>query len=130
MLPFGINELSHFQAEDPLHAKERHERQRRQAQRDIAALYQALHDLGVPEDLVIEIEGRLRAQKKLLGKILASCFPPSLGVEVPMSSRGYADGTKMGPPVSWVPYPSVPGSNACASSAKISSAPFGATLRQ
>jgi hypothetical protein len=62
-----------------LHAKERHERQQRQAQRDIAALYQALHDLGVPEDLVIEIEGRLRAQKKLLGKIFGLMFPTLFG---------------------------------------------------
>lgn len=52
-----------------LNAKERHERQQQQAQRDIDALHQALHDLGLPDHLVIEIEGRLRAQKKLLGKI-------------------------------------------------------------
>jgi hypothetical protein len=45
-------------------AKERHERQQRQAQRDIEALHQALHDLGLPDNLVLEIEGRLRAQKK------------------------------------------------------------------
>jgi hypothetical protein len=50
-----------------LYAKERHEHQQRQAQRAIDALHQALHDVGVPEDLVLEIEGRLRAQKKLLG---------------------------------------------------------------
>src|SRR5919106_3944722 len=53
-----------------LNAKERHERQRRQAQRDIDALHQALHDVGLPDDLVTEIEGRLRSQKKLLGKIV------------------------------------------------------------
>ena len=52
-----------------LHAKERHKQQQRQVQRDIEALSQALHDVGLPDDLVIEIEGRLRAQKKLLGKI-------------------------------------------------------------
>src|SRR2546421_6542198 len=62
-----------------LHAKERHERQQRKAQRDIEALHQALHDLGLPDDLVIEIEGRLRAQKKLLGKIFALMFPTLFG---------------------------------------------------
>src|SRR5439155_17738778 len=47
-----------------LNAQERHERQQKQAQRDIEALHQALHDLGLPNNLVTEIEGRLRAQKK------------------------------------------------------------------
>jgi len=62
-----------------LHAKERHEHQQRQAQRDIDALHQALHDVGLPDDLVIEIEGRLRAQKKLLGKIFGLMFPTLFG---------------------------------------------------
>jgi len=62
-----------------LHAKERHEQQQRQAQRDIDAVHQALHDLGLPEDLVVEIEGRLRAQKKLLGKIFGLMFPTLFG---------------------------------------------------
>jgi hypothetical protein len=62
-----------------LHAKERHEHQQRQAQRDITALHQALHDLGLPDDLVVEIEGRLRAQKKLLGKIFGLMFPTLFG---------------------------------------------------
>jgi hypothetical protein len=62
-----------------LHAKERHERQQRQAQRDIEALHQALHDLGLPDNLVTEIEGRLRAQKKLLGKIFGLMFPTLFG---------------------------------------------------
>jgi hypothetical protein len=62
-----------------LNAKERHERQQRQAQRDIDALHQALHDLGLPDDLVIEIEGRLRSQKKLLGKLFALMFPTLFG---------------------------------------------------
>ena len=48
-----------------LNAQERHVHQQRQAQRDIEALRQALDDLGLPDDLVIEIEGRLHAQKKL-----------------------------------------------------------------
>ena len=62
-----------------LNAKERHEHQQRQAQRDIEALHQALHDLGLPDDLVTEIEGRLRAQKKLLGKIFGLMFPTLFG---------------------------------------------------
>jgi DDE superfamily endonuclease len=62
-----------------LNAKERHERQQRQAQRDIEALHQALYDLGLPDDLVTEIEGRLRAQQKLLGKIFGLMFPTLFG---------------------------------------------------
>ena len=61
-----------------LHAKERHERQQRQAQRAIEALHQALHDLGLPDNLVTEIESCLRAQKKLLGKIFRLMFPTLL----------------------------------------------------
>lgn len=62
-----------------LNAKERHERQQRQAQRDIDALHQALKDLGLPDDLVCEIEGRVRAQHKLLGKIFGLMFPTLFG---------------------------------------------------
>jgi hypothetical protein len=62
-----------------LQAKARHEHQQRQAQRDIDALHQALHDVGLPNDLVLEIEGRLRAQKKLLGKIFGLMFPTLFG---------------------------------------------------
>ena len=47
-----------------LNAQERHAHQQKQAQRAIEALRQALDDLGLPENLVTEIEGRLRAQKK------------------------------------------------------------------
>ena len=43
------------------------------------ALQQALNDLGLPEDLVPEIEGRLRSQQKLLGKIVGMMFPPLFG---------------------------------------------------
>ena len=62
-----------------LNAQERHERQQKQAQRDIEALHQALHDLGLPDNLVTEIEGRWRAQKKLLGKIFGLMFPTLFG---------------------------------------------------
>lgn len=51
-------------------AQECLERDRRQAQRAAEALYQALEERALPEGLVREIEGRLRSQQKLLGKIV------------------------------------------------------------
>jgi DDE superfamily endonuclease len=60
-------------------AQERLARDRRQAQHAAEALQQALDTLGLPEDLVTEIEGRLRSQQKLLGKILGIMFPPLFG---------------------------------------------------
>jgi hypothetical protein len=62
-----------------LQAQERLARDRRQAQHATAALQQALDDLGLPEDLVTEIEGRLRSQQKLLGKIVGMMCPPLFG---------------------------------------------------
>src|SRR5438132_7654113 len=62
-----------------LKASERLERDRRQAQHAAEALQQALDDLGLPEDLVTEIEGRLRSQQKLLGKIVGMMYPPLFG---------------------------------------------------
>src|SRR5262245_8886689 len=62
-----------------LTAQERLARDRRQAQHAVKVLEQALHDLGLPEDLVAEIEGRLRSQQKLLGKICGIMFPPLFG---------------------------------------------------
>src|SRR6266516_4153095 len=40
---------------------------------------QALDDLGLPKDLVTEIEGRLHSQHKLLGKIVGVMCPPLFG---------------------------------------------------
>ena len=60
-------------------AQERLERDRRQAQQAAQALQQALDDLGLPDDLVTEIEGRLRSQHKLLGKIVGVMCPPLFG---------------------------------------------------
>ncbi len=60
-------------------AQERLERDRRQAQRAIEALEQALHDLGLPDNLVKEIEGRLRRQQRLLGKLFGVMFPSLFG---------------------------------------------------
>jgi DDE superfamily endonuclease len=62
-----------------LKAQERLERDRRQAQHAATVLAQALHDLGLPDNLVAEIEGRLRSQHKLLGKIFGIMFPPLFG---------------------------------------------------
>ena len=62
-----------------LTAQERLARDRRQAQQAAEALQQALEDLGLPENLVAEIEGRLRSQQKLLSKIVGVMFPPLFG---------------------------------------------------
>jgi hypothetical protein len=60
-------------------AAERLQCDRRQAQHAAKVLVQALDDLGLPEDLIAEIEGRLRSQQKLLGKICGVMFPPLFG---------------------------------------------------
>jgi hypothetical protein len=60
-------------------AQERLMRDRRQAQHAAEALQQALDDLGLPADLVTEIEGRLRSQHKLLGKIVGVMCPSLFG---------------------------------------------------
>ena len=62
-----------------LQAQERLARDRRQAQQAAQALQQTLDALGLPRDLVAEIEGRLRSQKKLLSKIVGVMFPPLFG---------------------------------------------------
>src|SRR6266545_1108082 len=62
-----------------LKAQERLARDRRQAQQAAQALEQALHALGLPENLVAEIEGRLRSQHTLLGKIVGVMCPPLFG---------------------------------------------------
>jgi hypothetical protein len=62
-----------------LKAQERLARDRRQAQYAAQVLEQALQDLGIPHNLVIEIEGRLRSQQKLLSKIVGMMFPPLFG---------------------------------------------------
>ena len=60
-------------------AAERLQRDRHQAQHVAEALQQALDALGLPADLVTEIEGRLRSQHKLLGKIVGMMCPPLFG---------------------------------------------------
>ena len=60
-------------------AQERLARDRRQAQQAAQALQQTLEDLGLPEDLVTEIAGRLRGQQKLLDKMVGMMCPPLFG---------------------------------------------------
>ena len=62
-----------------LKAQERLARDRRQAQRAADVLEQALHDWGLPENRVAEIEGRLRSQQQLLSKVVGVMFPPLFG---------------------------------------------------
>jgi len=60
-------------------AQERLARDRRQAQQSAEALQHALEDLHLPDNLVAELQGRLRSQQKLLGKIAGMMFPPLFG---------------------------------------------------
>jgi len=64
-------------------AQERLERDRRQAQRAAEALHQTLEELGLSDNLVSEIEGRLQSQQKLLGKIVGVMFPALFGCRTP-----------------------------------------------
>jgi hypothetical protein len=66
-----------------LKARERIRQQRADAQRYIEAIHQALEDLGFPDTLVAEIEGRLQAQQQLLGKIVGLMFPTLFGARHP-----------------------------------------------
>ncbi|HSF30315.1 MAG TPA: hypothetical protein VLK82_07570 [Candidatus Tectomicrobia bacterium] len=66
-----------------LQAHERLARDRRQAQRTAEALHQALKDLGLPANLVGEIEGRFHSQHKLLSKIVGMMFPSLFGCRTP-----------------------------------------------
>jgi hypothetical protein len=81
MSPNNRNAKKHAKASKRryLKAQERLARDRRQAQQAAQALEQALHALGLPEDLVAEIEGRLRSQHTLLGKIVGVMCPPLFG---------------------------------------------------
>jgi hypothetical protein len=62
-----------------LQAQERLARDRCQAQHTAKVVEQALQDLGLPTDLVVEIEGRIQRQQKLLGKIVGVMFPSLFG---------------------------------------------------
>src|SRR5499426_2687269 len=62
-----------------LTAQERLARDRRQAQHAAQVLAQALHAPEVPEELVAEVERRLRSQQQLLSKIVGVMCPPLFG---------------------------------------------------
>jgi hypothetical protein len=59
--------------------RERLEHEQRRAQRFLQALEQALGEWGLPETLAAEVEWRLQAQVKLLGKIFGMMFPTLFG---------------------------------------------------
>jgi hypothetical protein len=59
--------------------RERLAHEQRRAQRFLHALEQGLFDLGLPETLAAEVEWRLLAQVKLLGKIFGVMFPTLFG---------------------------------------------------
>jgi hypothetical protein len=60
-------------------SRERLQREQARAQRHLQALEQALIELGLPETLVVEVEWRLKALGKLLGKIFGIMFPTVFG---------------------------------------------------
>ncbi len=64
-------------------AAERLQHDRAQAQRAIEALEQARHDVGLPDHLVKEIEGRLKRQQTVLGNIFGLMFPSLFGCRTP-----------------------------------------------
>ena len=68
------------------HRRKAHERlqhDQAQAQRAAEALEHALQALALPATLVQEIDGRLRSQQKLVGKIFGRMFPPLFGCRTP-----------------------------------------------
>src|SRR5688500_17178762 len=75
--------MSHLALRRNLKAQQRIRQQQAKAQRYIEAIHQALEDLGFPDSLVAEIEGRLQAQQSLLGKIVGIMFPTLFGARHP-----------------------------------------------
>ena len=78
-------------------AHERLERDRCQAQQSAEALHQALETLGLPENLVAEIAGRLRSQQQLLGKIVGVIFASLFGCRTPSELCRVRGGDKQWP---------------------------------
>ena len=60
-------------------SRERLQREQTRAQRCLQALEQTMADLGLPETLAAEVEWRLKAHAKLLGKIVGLMFPTLFG---------------------------------------------------
>ena len=59
--------------------REQLQREQARAQRHLQALEQALEELGLPEAIVEELQWKLKAQAKLLGKIFGLMFPAFFG---------------------------------------------------
>ena len=78
-MPQSIKKHAKARQRRRLTAQERLARDRRQAQHAAEAFQQARDDLGLPEDLVTEIAGRLRSQHKLLVKIVGVMCPLLFG---------------------------------------------------
>jgi hypothetical protein len=60
-------------------SRDRLQREQVRAQRHLQAVEQAMVALGLPETLVAEVEWRLKALGKLLGKIFGVMFPTAFG---------------------------------------------------
>jgi hypothetical protein len=58
--------------------RERLRREQARAQRTLQALEEAIADLALPETVAAEVEWRLKAQGKLLSKIVGMMFPPGV----------------------------------------------------
>jgi 3-hydroxyacyl-CoA dehydrogenase len=60
------------------HQRERLQREQARAQRVLQALERAVQELELPETVAEEVQWRLQAQQKLMGKIFGMMFPPSV----------------------------------------------------
>jgi hypothetical protein len=58
--------------------RKRLQREQVQAQRCMQALEHALQELGLPATVADEVQWRLQAQQKLVGKMFGMMFPPSV----------------------------------------------------
>jgi hypothetical protein len=59
-------------------ARQRLQHEQARAQRHLQALEQAVQELGLPEIVAEDVQWRLGAQQKLLGKLCGMMFPPRL----------------------------------------------------
>ena len=74
--------------------RERLRREQARAQHTLQALEEAIADLALPETVAAEVEWRLKAQGRLLSKIVGIMFPP--GVWLPQLP-GAVPGARLGP---------------------------------
>jgi hypothetical protein len=110
-----------------LNAQQRQPHRQQQAQRPRDALRQALWDLGLPDNLVIEIAGRRRAPKTLFGKVFGLMFPPLFGGRSAYALTRVRGWDKHLPSRILDAVPSAPGASVCAHVPSLSWALFGAT---